>query len=301
MHPIPLPPGPAAAGELPENAPAEPLDGCAIAARGAFSSNTRRAIQADLAVYAAWCRERGLRALPAPAATVAAFVDAMADVRASATVRRHVASITTVHRRIGRSVDGAPVKLALRRMHRLRGRRQAQAQGLTWPLRERLLAAAGDRLIDARNRALVAVAYDALLRRSGLTSLQVSDLVEEIRGGATLLVRRGKTDPEGRGAMLYLARDTVALAREWRARSGVSEGSLFRSLSKGGVVGPRGRTPARCRGSTRRWRAARVCRRRSRTACPATARGWARRRTWLRPASSCRRSCRPGGARPPRW
>ena len=100
----------------------------------------------------------------------------MADVRASATVRRYVASITTVHRRIGRSVDGAPVKLALGRMHRLRGRRQAQAHGLTWPLRERLLAAAGDRLIDARNRALVAVAYDALLRRSELTSLQVNDL-----------------------------------------------------------------------------------------------------------------------------
>ena len=54
-----------------------------------------------------------------------------------------------------------------------------------------------------------------------------------------MLVRRGKTDPEGRGAMLYLARDTVALVREWRARSGVSEGSLFRSLSKGGVVGAR--------------------------------------------------------------
>lgn len=42
-----------------------------------------------------------------------------------------------------RVVDGAEVKLAVRRMHCLRGRRQAQAHGLTWPLRQRLLAAAG--------------------------------------------------------------------------------------------------------------------------------------------------------------
>ena len=41
---------------------------------------------------------------------------------------------------------------------------------MTGPLRERLLAAAGDRLIDDRNRALLAVAYDAMLRRTELTS-----------------------------------------------------------------------------------------------------------------------------------
>ena len=106
-------------------------------------------------------------------------------------------------------------------------------------LRERLLAAAGERPIDARNRALVAVAYDAMLRRSELTDLQVADLVEEMQGDASLIVRRGKTDPEGRGAAVYLARDTVALVREWQARSGVESGRLFRSLSKGGAVGTR--------------------------------------------------------------
>ena len=239
MHPESPSRTPAAAGPAPASAPVEPLHECALARHGAFSSNTRRAVRSDLALYAAWCRERALRPLPATAATVAAFVDAMAAVRAPATVRRYVASIAAAHRGVGRPVDGAAVKLALRRMHRRRGRRQAQAYGLTWPLRERLLAAAGDRVIDARNRALVAVAYDALLRRSELTELQVDDLVEEVHGGATLLVRRGKTDPEGRGATVYLARDTVALVREWLARSGVVDGRLFRSLSKGGVVGAR--------------------------------------------------------------
>ena len=58
--------------------------------------------------------------------------------------------------------------------------------------------------------------YDTLLRRSELVSLEVTDLMEEIDGTATLLVRAGKTDRDGRGAMLYLARDTVQLVKEWR-------------------------------------------------------------------------------------
>ena len=96
-----------------------------------------------------------------------------------------------------------------------------------------LLKAAGDRLIDARNRALVAVAYDTMLRRSELAALQVSDLALEKTGAATVLVRNGKTDAEGRGAELCLARDSVAMVREWLVRSGVSHGRLFRSLRRG--------------------------------------------------------------------
>ena len=161
---------------------------------GAFSENTQRAVRADLALFATLCRERGLAALPAVVAAVAAFV-------------------------------------------------------------------------------------------------------EEIHGAATLLVRGGKTDPEGRGAMVDLARDTVALVREWRSRSGIDGGRLFRSLSKGGAPGPRS-TPARSRASTRGWRAGPGCRRKWWTGCRDTARGWEPPRTWSRAASSCPRSCRPGAGRP---
>ena len=122
-------------------------------------------------------------------------------------------------------------------MHRRRGRRQAQVQGLTWPLRNRLLEAAGGRLIDVRDRALLAVGYDTLLRRAELVSLEVTDLLEDIDGTATLLVRSGKTDPDGRGAMLYLARDSVQMVKAWLNRSGVDAGRLFRSVRKDGTVG----------------------------------------------------------------
>ena len=206
---------------------------------GAFSPNTERALRADLAVYTAWCRSRGLTALPAPPETVADFVDAMADDRAPATVRRYVATIGVAQRAAGlpEPARAAPVRLALQRMHRRRGRRQRQVHALTWPLRQRLIEAAGERLIDDRNRALVAVAYDGLLRRSEVTELAVADLAVEPPGWATLLVRRGKTDPEGRGVPVYLARDTVALVRHWLDRGDVASGRLFRSLTRAGRLG----------------------------------------------------------------
>ena len=91
---------------------------------------------------------------------------------------------------------------------------------------------------DARNRALLAAAYDTLLRRGELVALQVTDIVEDGDGAATVLVRRSKADAEGRGAMAYLAPDSMALVREWLERSAVTEGRLFRSLNRG-VVGER--------------------------------------------------------------
>ena len=157
--------------------------------------------------------------------------------RAPATVRRYVASIAAAHRAIGleKTARSEPVRRALQRMHRRKGRRQEQAKGLTGALRERMLDAAGEALIDARDRALLAAAYDTLLRRGELVALQVADIVEEVDGTATVLVRRGKADPEGRGAMVYLARDSLALVHVWLERSGISQGRVFRSLTRGEV------------------------------------------------------------------
>ena len=218
---------------------AERFGDIAGGAAGAFSRNTERAVRSDLAIFARWCAERGLRGLPAEPGTVAAFVDAMAEQRAPATVRRYVASIVAAHRALGleKRLKSPPVRLALKRMHRKKGRRQTQATGLTWPLRQRLMAATGDRLIDDRNRALLAVAYDTMLRRAELVSLQVHDLLEEIDGGGSVLVRRSKTDREGRGEIVWVGRDSLRLVRAWLDRGGIEGGVLFRSVGKGGRPG----------------------------------------------------------------
>ena len=208
-------------------------------AKDALSDHTVRALRADLKLFVAWCGGRRLTPLPARPETVAAYVDAMAGVRAPATVRRYVASIAAAHRGTGERnpVEHPEVHRALRRMRRRHGSRQQQVKGLTWTLRRRLVEAAGDRLIDLRNRALLAVAYDAMLRRSELVAVRVTDMTIDAMGSASLFVRRAKNDPEGSGATLYLHRDTVALVREWLAASGINSGRLFRSVRRSGHLG----------------------------------------------------------------
>ena len=191
-------------------------------ASGVLSRHSVRALKADLERFVAWCAERGLNALPARSATVAEYIEAMARVRAPASVRRYVSSIASAHLAIGarNPVQHVKVKQALHRMSRRNGCRQEQVLGLTWALRQRLTAAAGTRVIDVRNRAMLAVAYDAMLRRSELVALQVADLTIEMDGTASLLVRRGKSDPDGLGALLYRTSITrVPCGRRGRALS----------------------------------------------------------------------------------
>ena len=68
----------------------------------ALGGNTGRAVRSDLRIYAAWCAGEARRALPAEPETVAAFVDAMAEIRAPASVRRYVATIALAHRVVKR-------------------------------------------------------------------------------------------------------------------------------------------------------------------------------------------------------
>ena len=209
------------------------------AAEGAFSASTERALLGDTERFTAWCQSHSRRVLPARAPTVVAYIEAMSLDHAPATVRRYVSSIATVHKVIGAPspLGDLTVKLALQRMHRRYGRRQRQVMGLTWALRCRLLEAPGQRLIDVRNHAMLATAYDTLLRRSELVSALVIDLMIELDGTAVLLVRRSKTDTQGAGALLYLHPDSVRLVRQWLESSGVTAGPLFRSIRKDGRVG----------------------------------------------------------------
>ena len=209
------------------------------AARGAYSPNTERALRADSAVFAAWCVEHHVASMPATPATVAAFVDAMADTRAPATVRRYVASIATMHRHAGveNACAAEEVRLALKRMHHTHGTRQRQAPALTRPLVDRMLAATGERLIDARDRAILAVAYDTLCRRTELVAFDVADVLMADDGTATVLVKRSKTDQDGAGMVRFLAVDTVRHLVAWLATAGHTAGRLFRSVTKSGLVG----------------------------------------------------------------
>lgn len=117
------------------------MEDYARAAAGAFADNTVRALAADSRVFAAWCRANGRQVLPAPPATVAAFIDAQAALKAPATVARYRSSIAALHRAAGvpNPCNEELVRLAIRRMNRAHGTRQKQAEPLNRPSVERML------------------------------------------------------------------------------------------------------------------------------------------------------------------
>ena len=214
------------------------LDRHADQARGAYAFNTERALRSDVVVFTAWCAEWGKQSLPATPETLAAFVDAMGEEKAPATVRRYVSSVATFHRaaQLASPAAAIEVKLALKRLHRAKGRSQVQAAPLSRHLVERMLAAAGSSTIDLRNRALLAVSYDTLCRRSELVALELADFEAAPGGDGTVTVRRSKTDQEGEGMVRYLAADTVRELAAWLAAAGITEGPLFRSVGKTGDI-----------------------------------------------------------------
>ncbi|MDE0509535.1 MAG: tyrosine-type recombinase/integrase [Gammaproteobacteria bacterium] len=209
------------------------------AARGAWSENTKRALRSDLEIFGNWCVRNGLQVLPARAETVARFVESVARERAPATLKRYVSNISALHKASGyaKPSDAAAVRLVLQYMQRHKDCRQRQALGLTWEMRDRMIAATGGRLPDLRNRALLAVMYDAMLRGAELVALEVSDLSEPKDGGATLLVRRSKTDQTGEGTEVYLTPNTLKLLREWLEQARIRGGRIFRSIRPNGLLG----------------------------------------------------------------
>jgi integrase len=228
-----------AARPIPTDAIVARLEAHTRAAQGAFAENTVRALQADTRVFADWCLANAHRNLPASPETVAVFVDAMAEIKAPATVRRYRSSIAALHRAAGLAnpCNEEVVRLALRRMNRAKGVRQKQAEPLNRTAIERMvIAEAPDSsdLLGLRDGALVAVAYDTLLRRSELVSLQIEDLQRADDGSGTILVRRSKGDQEAVGAIKYLAPDTMARVEAYLSFAKLKDGPVFRAISKGG-------------------------------------------------------------------
>ncbi len=88
-----------------------------------------------------------------------------------------------------------------------------------------------------RDRALLALAYDTLCRRSELVALSVADIEAGNEGDATVLVARSKTDQEGMGMVRYMAPDTCRHIEARITAAGIIDGLLFRSVGRGGRIG----------------------------------------------------------------
>ncbi len=91
-------------------------------------------------------------------------------------------------------------------------------------------------LIGLRNRAMIAIGYELLTRRSELVALRLDDL--EFRDDNTIkvIIRRSKADPFGHGRLAFTSSATARLVRDWLEKRAVETEMLFCPVYHGKAI-----------------------------------------------------------------
>lgn len=202
---------------------------------GAYAPSTLKSYISDVSIFVDWCDAEGRSALPASVETVCAFLEDQARGRFPASVWRRLYAIRKVHRllRLPDPTWDEEVNITLRRVRRSRPNRPRQAKGLTREMLELCIAVQPNTPWGLRNRAMISLGYDLLMRRSELVALCCSDI--EMRGDETLraIIRRSKSDPFGMGRIAFSSRRSATLVEDWLNWRGPDIEPLFCPIYQG--------------------------------------------------------------------
>jgi len=211
-----------------------------------LAPNTRRAYRASLAAFRAWCEAEKVDALPASPESVAAFLaaEAGAGLKAS-TLGQRVAAIQWAHKAVG--LESPTNTMLVEATHKGIRRELGTAPNQKAPatvdrLAEMVAKADPNTLKGKRDRALLLFGFASAMRRSELVALTVED-IERTGPGLFVTLRRSKTDQEGKGHQRAIPRglnpDTCPIKAldAWLEAARISEGRLFRSVTRHGKVG----------------------------------------------------------------
>lgn len=212
------------------------------------SKATRRAYASALKSFSGWCRHQGHRSFPVTPEMLATYLSALASSGKSlSTIRKAKAAIDGIHgaRDLPTPGDDPRVRMVLRGITRELGvaPRTQKAPLLVEHLRE-IVARLPNDVKGTRDRAMLLLGFSMAARRSELVRLRVDDLIFG-HEGLTLVIRRSKTDQDGRGATVGVpygrCRTTcpVRAVEEWLAAACITEGPVFRQVSRHGHVGIR--------------------------------------------------------------
>jgi integrase len=189
----------------------------------------------------------GYSPLPSTPAVVTRFIEEAYGStvnRSVATVERYLTTISRAHTlsNLPDPTRAVQVKGAFRHLSRGRAAKQPRC-ALRWTH----IAYALEHLKtdnaawDLRAKALLAVAYSTMARRSELVALNQGDIkLNPQTGDGVAIVRMTKV---GREEARYLAPEAVGPLKVWLAHSGITEGPIFRRLENTGSVGNRAIQP----------------------------------------------------------
>jgi integrase len=209
---------------------------------------TTRAYAADWRVFEAWCTSKRLPVtLPIDPDIVATYLRALYNRgRKVKTIERALAGIVHRHRaadaewltpdRIRREIRG------IRKTRRKAGERPTKKTALTKDKLVTFLAQFGSKLIDLRDRALLLLTWDTASRESETVGLEITDITFVPQQGLVIEPRSTKTDQEGKDSAqaVEFAADPalcpIVALRAWLEAANITEGPIFRPITKQGKV-----------------------------------------------------------------
>jgi integrase len=169
---------------------------------------------------------------------MAEYVDYLATIRKSATIRRRINSLGTVLKlsKHYNLTNQPEVILAIKRMHRKIGRAQQQATPLTKPLLNQLLNICDNSVRGLRNQVLLRLRYETMSRRSELCAFKFEDICNGPNGKPAIQLSFSKTDQFGTGKILPISQELFDLLEKWRGMIS-DEGFILRSINRHGNFG----------------------------------------------------------------
>jgi integrase len=209
--------------------------------------NTLRALRSDWRVFLRFCGLNGFLALPSSPAIVTRFIEEAysgAHSRSVSTVERYLSTISRAHAlsNLPDPTRAVQVKAAFRHLSRGRHAKQPKC-ALRWTQINYALEhlQSSNPLWDLRAKALLAIAYSTMARRSELVALTIADIrLDSQTDDGTANIRMSKVDRE---EARYLAPDAVRPLRAWLTASDISEGAIFRRFENTGQIGRRAIQP----------------------------------------------------------
>lgn len=205
---------------------------------GAYAPSTIRAYYDDVRSFVDWCGQRRLESFPARMETVCAFVEDQGCRLVPTTVRRRLGAIAKCHRLMSLPDPtlGEEVRISMRRIVRSRKLPPQQARGLSRDQLSELLAVQPETGWGLRDRAILALGFEMLARRSEIVALRDGDLEWRADGTLRVIIRRSKTDQAGMGRFVFTSRQTASVVADWTQWRGAGFEFLFCPIYQGRAI-----------------------------------------------------------------
>lgn len=200
--------------------------------------------------FANYCEAMNVSSLPATVQTVTAYILGMANNgRGPIGIQPVLAAIGYAHESANlpnpcRSIE---VKSVMKGLRRKIGTMTKPKTAITLDPLKAMLATLADDLRGKRDRAMLIVGYAGGFRRGELVALNVDD-VKIAKTGATITIKRSKTDQVGKGNFKQLPRMSdknicpVSALEQWIKAANIATGPLFRGIDRWGHLSNDGLT-----------------------------------------------------------